>query len=1183
MEFEFDVFLSFNSRDRELAKTVYDFLTVNNYKVFFSDETLAGKPNFVSEINHALKNTCDFLLVTSSPDHFIDKTPTNPYGSNWVSSEIEKFTIVNNNRTAKGLPKGKWLAIITSINMLEQLPLEIQADSAVTVFSETDTFWDTLLQYLPAAQKRVPYSDDCFSSEMMSKTTERLDELRMFYVSASSDVFLRTNQVYVALPIDEKLSILVNNQRVEKIANNNQFDFRDISESQYSSMEDGIDHLLYEGIEYQYPLPEERPKILSPVWESGIKKDFWILNAIDFISINNKTVVIGDPGLGKSTLLSVLAIRLCNQYNSSHNHFSDLCLSDVFYKNRFFSVFIELGDMISFIDVQQVDSITHRGLKIIARYICKKLMPEKYYTYEENVCEFLTRRCVFILDGLDEIHCSERNKNLINIIINDIERYSPESKIVFSCRERDYPFWELGGFAEAQLQLMDRSIMLRLLNNLFSAFNSNADPTALISEINRMQLDDRIVGNPLLLSLIANLFVRGRGNSLTSKSMIIKDSIALLLERKCENLKDMLNCETDMIMEALEEIAFKIQTHQTLMNKRLNEMVISRASLIAIIGNHMQDTAPRVSIEFLKATAGVIALQETRKSDNGEDEFEFTHRHFQEFLCAVYLRKTKIKDAIQIIQKGLSEDPIRWSETCLLYVEAIHDVSDEERTDRIWKAIKLLLGGKRDSTFTKLNRCWFTWLAARTISYNNYEILPEFDDDYDDDNDEILEKFRSMSDIVIGEEDFPISHKVEYLYVLGVIGDNRNGVGLNEGIPDHLFIEMNPSKETFTMGATEDIQQIIRNQGEGNNRWGISTTFSREIPPKPIILDDFYISKYETTCEQFIAFLDADDGYTSSRWWQWSKISYNWFSENVNESRRNNIKRESLKHRNAPITKVCFYEAVAYCLWLSTKTIDGSIIRMPTEGEWEFAARQHGGVFSWGNTFDKKKCNCSYTGIGDIVPVGLFDQCDLETPVEMNGNAWEWCQSVFPSWKDVDEETMNSYDEIGNYVDTNALKNLECEMRVAVRGGSFVNPPPLLRSTFRGRDRMSASFYRQGFRVVKEKVPHKSNIPSAIKSNLGKDMNAKQGAGTKIEIGDKIRIVYKAELNGEVIEDRRSAESAIEVTIGEGKLNNQLENYLLSTQASIATTFDISLTFIKSLSDLSPKQYRITGFIQERQ
>lgn len=878
----------------------------------------------------------------------------------------------------------------------------------------------------------------------------------------------------------------------------------------------------------------------------------------------------------------MLAIRLCEQYKSSNNQFSDLCLSDVFYKKKFFPIFIELGDMISFVDVQQLENVNQRGLKIIARYICKKLMPEKYYIYEENVCSFLMRRCVFILDGLDEVHCSEENKKIIGIIINDIERYSSESKIVFSCRERDYPFWELAGVAEARLQLMDRSIMARLLGNLFSSFNSKANPLDLISEIDRMQLDDRIVGNPLLLSLIANLFVRGRENSLTSKSVIIKDSIALLLERKCKNLKDMLNCETNVIMEALEEIAFKIQTHQTLADKHLNEMVISRASLIAIIGNHMQDTAPRVSIEFLKATAGIIALQEMRKRDNGEDEFEFTHRHFQEFMCAVYLRKAKIKDAIQIIQKGLSEDPIRWSETCLLYVEIIHDASDEERTDRIWKAIKLLLGRKKETDFTTVNKCWFAWLAARTISYNNYEILPEFDDDYDEDNDEILEKFRSMSDMIIKEEGFPISHKVEYLNVLGVVGDDRNGVGINDGIPHHLFIKMTPSREPFVMGATEGVQQIIRNQGEGENHWGVETTFSREIPPKPIVLNDFYISKYETTCEQYLAFLDANDGYSLSTWWQWSRISYEWYCENVNESRKNNIKMESMKHRNAPITKVCFYEAVAYCLWLSSKSNDGCIIRMPTEGEWEYAARQHGGVFSWGDTFDKKKCNCSYTGIGDIVPVGLFDSSDIDAPVEMNGNAWEWCQSVYPSWKDTDEESMNSYDETGNYIDTDALGNLDCEMRVAVRGGSFVNPPPLLRSTFRGRDRMSASFYRQGFRVVKEIVPHESNVPTVIKSNLGKDINAKQGAGTKIEVGDKIRIVYKVELNGEVIEDRRSAESAIEVTIGEGELNTQLEHYLLSIQASIASTFDISLTVVESLLDSSPKQYRITGFIQER-
>lgn len=49
MEVVFDVFLSFNSRDRDLANQVYSFLTENGLKVFFSDEELRGTPSFCSQ------------------------------------------------------------------------------------------------------------------------------------------------------------------------------------------------------------------------------------------------------------------------------------------------------------------------------------------------------------------------------------------------------------------------------------------------------------------------------------------------------------------------------------------------------------------------------------------------------------------------------------------------------------------------------------------------------------------------------------------------------------------------------------------------------------------------------------------------------------------------------------------------------------------------------------------------------------------------------------------------------------------------------------------------------------------------------------------------------------------------------------------------------------------------------
>ena len=678
MEVSFDLFLSFNSRDRDLANQVYTFLTDSGLKVFFSDEELRGTPSFVRKINDALANSQDFLLVTSSQYHVMPVTEDNMMGSDWVADEIEKFIIVNNNRAKKGKVKGKLTSFRTPDVPLEELPIDFQKDSTAILFNDSSECWDSLLmcfQNLNKSENNITESD--FVNDWLDIQTKKHGELKMCITSGDVD-YNKLLDVYVSLPIDVKLTINIRNGEIDSVTDNESSNgFENILHSKYSSLKDAINGLIENGVEYKYKDETLRPKILSPVWKDGIKKDYWVLNAIDAISTNEKLVIIGDPGLGKSTLLRFLTIMLSKQFFSSDNQFNSLSLSNEFYTNRYFPIYIEVRDFIPWI-TQQEDIKYEVG--VLSRYICKRVLRGKYYNSSSVVEKVMQHRCLFIFDGLDEVASSDFNKNVVCSIINDIERVSKDSKIVLSCRERDYPSWDFADIETVNLQLMDKPIMYQLVKKIFASHRTRECPENLFEQLSQMNVDDKLCGNPLLLSLVANLYLRGDGVFPKNKSSIIKESVSLLLERKCEDLISAVNCDLGEIIETLEEIAYEMQT-----NDNGNELKISRRDMNGIIGDHMENCSLANSIKFFKATAGVIAARDS-------SEFEFTHRHFQEFLCASYLSKLALKDSREIIKEGLLTSPTRWSETCLLFIEVLHD---NNRINDLWSMLFNLLKGAR--------------------------------------------------------------------------------------------------------------------------------------------------------------------------------------------------------------------------------------------------------------------------------------------------------------------------------------------------------------------------------------------------------------------------------------------------------------------------------------------------------
>ena len=109
-------------------------------------------------------------------------------------------------------------------------------------------------------------------------------------------------------------------------------------------------------------------------------------------------------------------------------------------------------------------------------------------------------------------------------------------------------------------------------------------------------------------------------------------------------------------------------------------------------------------------------------------------------------------------------------------------------------------------------------------------------------------------------------------------------------------------------------------------------------------------------------------------------------------------------HPAQPVVGICWYEARAYCAWLSAQT--GYAYRLPGEAEWEAAARgPTGRHYAWGDDFDAARCNGFETHVRGTTPIGVFPGGDTpEGLVDISGNVWDWTSSLFKSYAYVPDD-----------------------------------------------------------------------------------------------------------------------------------------------------------------------------------
>jgi len=235
----------------------------------------------------------------------------------------------------------------------------------------------------------------------------------------------------------------------------------------------------------------------------------------------------------------------------------------------------------------------------------------------------------------------------------------------------------------------------------------------------------------------------------------------------------------------------------------------------------------------------------------------------------------------------------------------------------------------------------------------------------------------------------------------------------------------------------------------GSNQATDTNATEHELPQHKLFLDAYFISRTPVTVAQFASFVNAT-GYktTAEQYGHGYNLVKNQWEAIKDAHWCNPIGGESIvqQKRTHPVTLVSWYDALAFCDWI-TKVTQYNIY-LPSEAEWELAARGVSGfIYPWGN--DKPTdtlCNFN-SNIKDTSPVGQYSP-QGDSPIgctDMAGNVIEWTRSLWG--KDINvPEYHYPYSK-----DKNERENIQApdDIRRVVRGGAWDDDSESLRCAYR--------------------------------------------------------------------------------------------------------------------------------------
>jgi len=494
--------------------------------------------------------------------------------------------------------------------------------------------------------------------------------------------------------------------------------------------------------------------------------------------------------------------------------------------------------------------------------------------------------------------------------------------------------------------------------------DANAKAAALIAACQLAYLA-ALAERPLLLTLMATLHT-SRGKLPDDRADLYEDCVQLLLDYWQESKKvrvagqlesergilDALGISRDRLERVLNQVAFEAHERQGKLKERSSDTAdIGGDELRKALKPALNDSWDKAeqAIHYVRTRAGLLLEREP-------DHFAFPHRTFQEFLAARHLVNTQ--DFPVNLATWVRQDRAWWREVYLLAAGHQHAIGRavsliNELCDREYIQGHAMQPAEAYAAMLAAQAAVEVKLSEHAHEPGRYQ--------------DTLRKLQDWLLGIIAQGALPLVERAEAGRILGALGDPRADVAC--AIPALVTV---PAGE-FIMGSDKD---------------------DDEKPQRRITLPEYRIGKYPVTNGQYRRFVQ-DGGYTEKHRDCWTVAGWKW------RAREKIEKPEYLDDldfgiANHPVVGVSWYEAVAYCNWLN-KTNPGRKFHLPTEAEWEKAARgTDGREYPWLGRFDSEKANTRESGIGRTTAVGLFPRgTSPYGALDMAGNVWEWCSSEY--------------------------------------------------------------------------------------------------------------------------------------------------------------------------------------------
>jgi len=653
-------------------------------------------------------------------------------------------------------------------------------------------------------------------------------------------------------------------------------------------------------------------------------------------------VITGTPGSGKSTLIHHLALSMAGDILRALGEECEWNINQLAFwpYQAFIPVIVQLRALVSAVFPHMDDEIT---LQKFLDYIDNaQLKPNGLTELLPSLRDDLRSGAAMVfLDGLDEVPSGDdpKRRGQVKSLVQLLRTKFPKSRIVVTSRPYAYAGdWKLDGFGDIALASMDpdrlKQLAINLLRQRVGPDRAEEEAVQFMRQLDHAPLE--LQTSPLLFTLMVDLWLRHEERPPADRLPATKGGIyrecAEALLRMWE-VKDVAKKQTILELTGLtgEEI------------RRVLEYLAFRVHSTGTGPTEFESGMIMTTVRALRITGAnydqlldIFANRAGLIFESAPEIFQFAHRNLQEYFAACYLASEDNFPGDMIeIQRS---DPGAWREVGALLAEEV-----TYRKRDLWPLIHRLLPEVSESLPSdREDRAWQRIAyAARVI--RDYLLGHPLEPAYRP------RLQRALAELVrLGA--LPPVERVEMGQLFGMIGDTRSGVGLVNGVPDIDWVE---------------IEVNVADPDE----------------PGELLPNRFRMSRFLTTFCQFQAFIDDPEGYANDEWW-----------EGLAERASAPVEQQ-WKICNHPRERVNWYEAVAYCRWLSSKM--GFEVRLPTTLEWEIAARGPNRLlYPYGNAFVDGFQNIGETAIGQTSAVGLFpDGASPYGVVDMSGNVWEWCLS----------------------------------------------------------------------------------------------------------------------------------------------------------------------------------------------